>query len=328
MSHQRKYFNLFAIFCMCVCVGIYAGCDKKSSTEPEDTCPDLGTTPTKSSEWVGFVNWDEATRVELSGHEVSSASYKFNPAKLEFVAGKPYILVLKTETGNTAKHYFHAPEFYKAIATRKAQTIHGEYKAAYFDDFELKTGANELELYFVPVKAGAYNLVCTIAGHQDLGMEAVMTITCGTGLSLDLEVDPSFTTALGSDPRRSDSHAVWTTAEEVTLTMVETSATDYSFSPDTLTLTAGNAYKLKIVNPEGNSSKHYYTAYEFYKTLVTRKAEDSEAEIKVPYFKAVELLIGGTTELFIVPTKTGVYSSVCTVDGHIEAGMTGTVIVQ
>ncbi len=112
---------------MCVCVGIYAGCDKKESTESENTCPDLGTTPTKSSEWVGFVNWDQATRVELIGHEESSASYKFNPAALEFVAGKPYILVMKTPVGNTAKHYFHAPEFYKAIATRKAQTAHGEY---------------------------------------------------------------------------------------------------------------------------------------------------------------------------------------------------------
>jgi uncharacterized cupredoxin-like copper-binding protein len=60
---------------------------------------------------------------------------------------------------------------------------------------------------------------------------------------------------------------------------------------------------------------------------VTRKAEDSQAEIKVPYFKAIELLIGGSTDLYIVPTVAGSYGVVCTVTGHEAAGMTGTITV-
>ena len=50
-------------------------------------CTDLGTTPTKASEWVDFVNWDEATRVEMATHEVSDEGYHFMPENLEFVEG-------------------------------------------------------------------------------------------------------------------------------------------------------------------------------------------------------------------------------------------------
>ncbi len=65
--------------------------------------------------------------------------------------------------------------------------------------------------------------------------------------------------------------------------------------------------------------------------MVTRKAQDSQAEIKVPYFKAVELLAGGaahSTDLYIVPTVPGSYELICTVAGHAELGMTGTIIVE
>ena len=62
--------------------------------------------------------------------------------------------------------------------------------------------------------------------------------------------------------------------------------------------------------------------------MVTRKAEDSQAEIKPLYFNAIELLIGGETELFMVPTKTGTFQSVCTIPGHEALGMKGTVKVS
>ncbi|MBW2653114.1 MAG: hypothetical protein JRC57_08555, partial [Deltaproteobacteria bacterium] len=69
------------------------------------------------------------------------------------------------------------------------------------------------------------------------------------------------------------------------------------------------------------------TATEFYQTVVIRKAEDSKAEVKVPSFKAVELLIGGSTELFIVPTVPGEYEVVCTITGHSDKGMHGHITV-
>ena len=254
----------------------------------------------------------------------------FMPDHLEFVAGQPYILVMKSAAGNQEKHYFHAPEFYQAIATRKAQTAHAEYKAPYFDDFELKV-KGELELYFVPVLEGEYPLWCTIPGHRDKGMDGELHIVCGAGLSLDLEVDPDFNTALASDERRSGSNLVWESAQTATVSMEEASfdagSEALAFDPADLSFDAGTAYRLTIQNPAANASKHYYTAAEFYQTVVTRKAEDSKAEIKVPYFKAVELLIGGSTELFIVPTVPGSYGVICTITDHERFGMTGTITV-
>lgn len=294
-------------------------------------CSNLGATPTKASEWVDFVNWDEATTVEMMAHEVNEDSFHFMPDHLEFEAGKPYILVMKSADTNEEKHYFHAPGFYQAIATRKAQTAHAEYKAPYFDDFELKVGG-ELELYFVPVVEGEYELWCTIPGHRDKGMEGSIHIVCGDGLSLDLEADQAVVDGVGQDDRRSGSALVWETAEELSVSMREISfdvgSEELAFEPADLTLTVGTAYKLTIENSADNSSKHYYTATDFYKTVVTRKAEDSKAEIKVPYFKAVELKLGGSTELFIVPTVPGVYEVICTITDHEAFGMHGTITVN
>ncbi len=296
-----------------------------------DQCSDLGATPTKASEWVSFVNWDEATRVEMMAHEVNEENFHFMPDHLEFEAGKPYILVFKSGESNEEKHYFHAPDFYKAIATRKAQTAHAEYKAPYFDDFELKIGG-EIELYFVPVIEGEYPMWCTIPGHRDKGMEGEFHIVCGKGLSLDLEVDPDFNTDLASDDRRSGSHLVWETAQDASVSMKEISfdvgSEELAFEPADLTFAADTAYILTLQNPAANSSKHYYTAAEFYQTVVTRKAEDSKAEIKVPYFKAIELLLGGSTELFIVPTVPGTYDVLCTITDHEAFGMHGTLTVE
>ncbi len=325
MFRTNLYFKTFLVIVLTIFVGVCTSCKTTESTEAD--CSTIANTPTTSSDWVGFVDWDSAERVELISIEHQDGTMAYEPDHLEFVAGKPYILTVKQQGGNQEKHYFHTSDFYKAIATRKAQTADAEYKAAYFDDVELVLGG-ELELYFVPVVGGTYDLWCTITGHREKGMEMTVDIVCDDNYSLDLEIDPAFNTALGSDARRSGSHAVWSTAQEVTVSMVENSATDLAFNPETLNLNVGTAYKLKIENPAGNSSKHYYTAPEFYQSVVTRKAEDSKAEIKVQYFKAVELLIGGSTELFIVPTVAGSYEVECTITGHVDAGMHGTIIVQ
>ncbi|MFQ5629852.1 MAG: plastocyanin/azurin family copper-binding protein, partial [bacterium] len=185
----------------------------------------------------------------------------------------------------------------------------------------------ELEIYFVPVVPGKYDFLCTITGHAEAGMTGQITITGGEGYELDLEVDPGFDTGLITDPRTSGGHEVWTTAEVLTVEMVENADGTLAYNPANLNLTKDKGYKINIVNASDHDSKHYYTASEFYKTAVTRKAEDSHGEIKMPYMKAVELLIGGKTELFMVPTKTGTFEVFCTISGHRDAGMQGLVIV-
>ena len=300
-------------------LGAVIGCDAGT------TAPDPE--PVKVSEWVASVDWNAATVVTVTMAEVSPSSYVFQPSTLTFEAGKPYVLRIVSPSVNVAKHYFSpegAANFYRAIATRKIQTPNAEYKAPYFDEVELLVGG-ALEIYFVPVLPGTYDIVCTIPGHKTLGMVGRITITGGVGNQLDLEIPGDYNTALATDPRKSGSHAVWTTRVDATMLIEEQPS--YRFVPKDLALTRDQAYKIVLRSAAGNSEKHYYTAASFYRTVVLRKAEDSQAEIKAPYFNAIELLLGGSTQLFVVPTVAGTYSAECTIPGHVAAGMTGTIIV-
>lgn len=284
--------------------------------------------PVKASEWVASVNWDAATVVEVTMAEVSPTSYVFQPNSLTFEAGKPYVLRIVSPSVNIAKHYFSpdgAGNFYKAIATRKVQTSQAEYKAPHFNEVELLVGGT-LELYFVPVLPGTYDIVCTVPGHRELGMVASVTITGGAGNELDLEIPADYNTALVTDPRTSGSHEVWASRIDALVTVAEQPS--YSFVPTDVALTRDLAYKIVLQSAGGNAEKHYYTAESFYRTVVLRKAEDSQAEIKAPYFKAIELLVGGSTQLFVVPTVAGTFPAECTIPGHAALGMTGTIVVS
>jgi uncharacterized cupredoxin-like copper-binding protein len=158
-------------------------------------------------------------------------------------------------------------------------------------------------------------------------MTTTITIYGDPVYQLDLEVAANFNTDLASDDRKSGSHAVWETAVETAVAMEEAGAA-FTFVPPDVVLSQNTGYKLALTNAADHASKHYYTAAEFYKSVVLRKADDDYAEIKAPYLKAVELLIGGSTTLFIVPTVTGTFDVLCTITGHAAAGMTGTITVS
>ncbi|MHC4708876.1 MAG: cupredoxin domain-containing protein [Planctomycetota bacterium] len=325
---------------MVTVAALLAGCDSGTTSPgpqapppqaPPPPPPPSGPPPSPAvttSEWVDLVDWTEAQTVEVLMVETSGTEMSFSPNDLSFEAGKPYILKITNPASNAFKHYF-SPEgltnLYQAVATRKVQTPDAEYKAPYFDAVELLPGGS-LEIFMVPVLAGEYDIVCTIPGHKEFGMVGTAAITGGEGYELDLEVATDFDQALTSDSRKSGSHEVWADAVEITVGMAEASDA-FAFVPPDIELAKDVGYKLELVNAAGNASKHYYTAVEFYKTTVLRKAEDSNAEIKAPYLKAVELLIGGSTELFIVPTAAGTFETICTIPGHAELGMTGTIEV-
>jgi uncharacterized cupredoxin-like copper-binding protein len=95
-------------------------------------------------------------------------------ADLNLVAGQPYKFVLKNV--GEKKHYFTAPEFFKNIATRKAQ-VNGqaEIKADYFTALEILPGG-QLDLYFVAHNKGEYPVYCTIDDHRDEGMDETIVI--------------------------------------------------------------------------------------------------------------------------------------------------------
>ena len=125
---------------------------------------------TNAKEIVKKADWEKMQTVTVNINE-----YDYESDELEFKAGQPYKLEL-INVGKK-KHYWTAPEFFKSIATRKVQSNKdGEIKAPYFLALEMMADGGQLDLYFVPVKKGAYPVICTIDDHQEQGMEGTVTI--------------------------------------------------------------------------------------------------------------------------------------------------------
>ncbi len=97
----------------------------------------------------------------------------FEPATLEFVAGKRYRLILKNPS--SLKHYFTAKDFTDGIWTQKVEAGKVEVKGA-IHEVELKPSA-VAEWVFVPIKSGVYELHCSIPGHAEAGMVGTVKIT-------------------------------------------------------------------------------------------------------------------------------------------------------
>lgn len=122
-----------------------------------------------AAERVKAADWKKMETVTVVQNE-----YSFTPSTLVFRQGVPYRLVI--ENRGTKKHYFTAEGFFRAIATRKVQSnADGEVKAPYFSAIEVYEGRS-LELYFIPVRPGSYDLLCTMEGHADLGMKGEIRI--------------------------------------------------------------------------------------------------------------------------------------------------------
>ncbi|RRJ82861.1 hypothetical protein D0544_13510 [Aestuariirhabdus litorea] len=129
---------------------------------------------TNASEIVGKTNWEtmETVRVTI-GEQGDKLFYK--PSDLRFKAGQPYKLELVNK--GKKKHYFTAESFFRNIATRKVQSDKdGEIKAPYFLALEVMPKGGKLDLYFVPVTPGEYQVICTIDDHVDRGMHGTLTI--------------------------------------------------------------------------------------------------------------------------------------------------------
>lgn len=117
--------------------------------------------------------------------------------------------------------------------------------------------------------------------------------------------------------------ADWTKTETVTVTM-----TEHDYAPRDLVFKAGKAYKLELKN--AGDKDHYFTAPEFFRNVAWRKAMvNKQAEIKAPYFTAVEVLKkGGQLDLYFVPVNKGKYVVYCTIDDHREKGMEGSLAIE
>jgi uncharacterized cupredoxin-like copper-binding protein len=104
------------------------------------------------------------------------------------------------------------------------------------------------------------------------------------------------------------------------------------FFPASLEFETGKLYKLVLRNTSGE--KHYFSSEGLSRSVFTRKVQvlgpdgKTIAEIKGAILE-IEVDPNGTAEWWFVPVKTGVLNDLkCTVMGHAEAGMVGTIIIK
>ncbi len=101
-------------------------------------------------------------------------------------------------------------------------------------------------------------------------------------------------------------------------------ADELKFEPDQFEFEAGKRYKLVLTNP--SHAKHYFTAKDFADGIWTQKVEAGKVEIKGAIHE-LELKPGATAEWVFIPLKAGNYSLRCSIPGHTEAGMKGTIAI-
>ena len=104
------------------------------------------------------------------------------------------------------------------------------------------------------------------------------------------------------------------------------------FSPEQLSFETGKLYKLVLHN--ASSMKHYFSSAGLARSVFTRKAQvlgadgKTIAEIKGT-IREIEVYPGGTAEWWFVPLQTADLKDLkCTIKGHTEAGMVGSIIIK
>jgi len=104
-----------------------------------------------------------------------------------------------------------------------------------------------------------------------------------------------------------------------------TAADELKFVPDRLQFESGKRYKLVLDNP--SPQKHYFTAKDFADAIWTQKVEAGNIEVKGAVHE-LELKPGSIAEWFFTPLKTGTYELHCSISGHREAGMQGSLTID
>lgn len=100
---------------------------------------------------------------------------------------------------------------------------------------------------------------------------------------------------------------------------------ELKFEPNQLNFQVGKRYKLLLNNP--SQLKHYFTAKDFADAIWTQKVEAGKVEIK-GNIRELELKPNAVAEWVFVTLKPGKYGLKCTIPGHTEAGMIGTITIR
>lgn len=104
------------------------------------------------------------------------------------------------------------------------------------------------------------------------------------------------------------------------------------FFPSNLEFETGKLYKLVLHN--AGATKHYFSSEGLSRSVFTRKTQvlgpqgNTIAEVKGS-IREIEVYPGGTAEWWFVPVKTAKLDDLkCTIKGHADLGMVGTITIK
>ena len=104
------------------------------------------------------------------------------------------------------------------------------------------------------------------------------------------------------------------------------------FTPDRIELETGRLYKLVLDNQ--SPQKHYFSSDSLAGAVYTRKVQVLDqagatlVEVKGA-IREIEVYPGLRAEWWLVPVKAGTFSDLkCTITGHAERGMIGTIVIR
>jgi plastocyanin len=106
-------------------------------------------------------------------------------------------------------------------------------------------------------------------------------------------------------------------------TKIEVTTTDFAFSPTNWTVPAGQSVSLTLVN--NGTQEHEWVIVKKGQEVTIPFDDDDEEKV----FWEIEAEPGETaTGTFTAPAEAGEYTIVCGVEGHLEAGMRGSLTVR
>jgi uncharacterized cupredoxin-like copper-binding protein len=112
----------------------------------------------------------------------------------------------------------------------------------------------------------------------------------------------------------------WTLARTVKVDLDE-----MFFKPKDISVRAGIPYVLELKNT--GLIVHEFTAAKFFRSSSVRKIATENGEVRVPYFTGIKVEPGKTVNVFAIPVIPGNFDIFCSITGHREAGMVGTITV-
>lgn len=100
--------------------------------------------------------------------------------------------------------------------------------------------------------------------------------------------------------------------------------TDFAYSPKTWTVPAGAEITLKVTN--NGAAVHEFAIMKLGTSVIPPFGDKDEGNI---YWELDDLEAGTTkTVTFTAPSEPGTYQVICGLEGHLEKGMAGTLVVK